>query len=282
VLHSRSVPINKILQILVYVLVWASASELLPAVSSGISLSEEGYVYVLGNTSGDKEDPWKKLQQLTREPAAADQSIRHQDSPDPWARLRAIYLPFSQEDETAAEADRIIRQKVSDGLLAAVSPYAGLIRRASSRFDVPEEIIAAVIMVESGGNHKAKAPTSTASGLMQTISATFSDARHDLSRRGTPIADTPFDPEASIMAGTWFLDRMYLFARRDNPDAVGPRNQIDSWKKPLEYYYAGPGHGVKSDPVIIIYSGGEQVVVDKPAYSSKVLRWARIMDQEIP
>lgn len=223
-------------------------------------------------------DPWEKLRQtLPQAPEDAAPRSAEEGADDPWVRLRAIYLPFTEQEETAAQDDRGARQKVSRALHAAYAPYAGLIREASARFDVPEEIIAAVILVESGGNPRARANGSTAAGLMQTISATFSDARKALARRGMDLGTSPFDPEASIMAGTWYLDRMYVRARADKPGAIGPKSRIDSWKYPLEYYYAGPGHGVKTNPVIIIYSGGKKVVVDKPAYSAKVLHWAGIM-----
>ena len=50
-----------------------------------------------------------------------------------------------------------------------------------------------------------------------------------------------------------------------------------AWRYPAQYYYAGPGNGRKAADKVIIYSNGRRVVVDKPAYSEKVMRWASIM-----
>lgn len=223
-------------------------------------------------------DPWDKLRrQIENQPEPPLPPAV--ETEDPWAKLRAIYLPFTEEEEFEAAIDPVVRQKVSKGLHAALDPYADLIRKASDLFNVPQEIIAAVIMVESGGDPKARAKTSSAAGLMQTISGTFTDARTSLKNREIHISESPYDPESSIFAGTWYLDRMYDRARRDKPGEVGPRDSIAAWKYPLEYYYAGPGYGARRDPVVIIYSGGKKVVVDKPAYSSKALKWAGIMSR---
>jgi len=232
-------------------------------------------------TSSASADPWDKLQDwFEKEPDPPPKPATEKETEDPWAKLRAIYLPFTEEEESAAIIDPVIRQKVSIGLHAAVAPYAELIKEAADMFNVPQEIIAAVIMVESGGDPKARAKTSSAAGLMQTISGTFSDARKSLKSREIHISDNPFDPESSILAGIWYLDRMYERAITDKPGKVGHRDQIASWKYPLEYYYAGPGYGARHEPVVIIYSGGKKVMVDKPAYSAKALKWAKIMRPE--
>ena len=134
-------------------------------------------------------------------------------------------------------------------------------------------------MAESGGNPRAQASTSTAKGLMQTIAGTFRDARKDLIAQGILIEDDPFDPHASIIAGAWYLDRMYAQAAVDRNQPDLNRRDIVSWRYPVEYYYAGPGHGRKKKKRVVVYAGGKQVVIDKPAYSRKVLQWAEIMDR---
>jgi hypothetical protein len=95
------------------------------------------------------------------------------------------------------------------------------------------------------------------------------------------VKDNPFDPRASIMAGTWYLDSMYAQAQADQKEGINGRQDLDSWKYPLEYYYAGPGNGKKESDRVIVYSGGRRVVIDKPAYSRKVLKWAKIMKQNV-
>ncbi len=57
------------------------------------------------------------------------------------------------------------------------------------------------------------------------------------------------------------------------------RKNIAAWRIPLEYYFAGPGYGKKEQALVIIYAGGRRVVVDKPAYSGKVLDWAALMER---
>jgi hypothetical protein len=96
---------------------------------------------------------------------------------------------------------------------------------------------------------------------------------------GIAIKDNPFDPRASIMAGAWYLNEMYKRALADKKPGVGDRNKRNSWKHPLQYYYAGPSGGRKNGDSVIIYAGGKKVVVDKKAYSQKVLRWAKIMEK---
>ena len=225
-----------------------------------------------------EDDHWQKLRETMDSVSEEKIDISSEEAKeDPWAKLRAIYLPFSQEDETAAATDKTASKKVALGIHEKLMPFESIIKKASEEFNVPIEIISGVIMVESGGNPNAKAKTSSASGLMQTISATFNDARSALQKQGIPITESPFDPQSSIMAGTWYLSHMFQLAKTDWPKDLINRGDIDSWKYPLQYYYAGPGHGAKRAQVVIIYSNGKKIMVDKPAYSNKVLKWAKIL-----
>jgi len=226
--------------------------------------------------TGAEAGAWEALQDRFKSTPPAITEKRT-PGPDPWARLRAIYLPFSEAVETAALTDPAAARKVSGHLHEAVRPYARIIREASGRFQVPQEIIGAVIMAESGGDPLVRAATSTAKGLMQTIDGTFRDARAALMKQGIIIEDNPFDPWASIMAGTWYLDQMYDQAVEDGRQAIPTRGDIASWRYPLEYYYAGPGNGRKAEKRVIMYAGGRRIIIDKPAYSRKVLKWAALM-----
>ena len=220
---------------------------------------------------------WEALQNRYAPESLSKAAEKQTPEHDPWDRLRAIYLPFSEAIETAALTDHKAARKVSGHLHKALRPYAHIIYNASRRFRIPSEIIGAVIMAESGGNSRAQASTSTAKGLMQTIAGTFRDAREDLMAQGILIEDDPFDPQASIIAGAWYLDRMYRQAAMDRKRPDLNRQDIASWRYPVEYYYAGPGHGRKKKKRVIIYAGGKRMVIDKPAYSRKVLQWAEIM-----
>lgn len=221
-------------------------------------------------------DPWEDLQGHLYEsnPLVANNIDSKED---PWSRLQTLFLPFTVKEETAALADPSTGRKISNYLHTRLKPYLKWIYEAGHRFNIPPEIIGAVIMVESGGNSKANSKTSSAKGLMQTISATFKEAGNHLKSQGIRVKNSPYDPNASIMAGSWYLDRMFHRAASDKKGNNRNRNQLKSWKYPIEYYYAGPQNGKKKENTVIIYAGGRRVVIDKPAYSKKVLKWAEIM-----
>lgn len=229
----------------------------------------------------EASDPWAALQQQvhstttqTKDQAlAAPQQVAEAD---PWQQLQAIFLTFSEQQEHDALSNNETRKQVRGELHKALKPYQSIIDAASLRFNIPREIIAAVIMVESGGNRYAAAPSSSAKGLMQTIDATFKQAVNGLKRQGVVIENDPFVPRSSIMAGCWYLNEMFKQTVRDGKQ-LGQRYNFYAWKNATEYYYAGPGHGRKRSDVVIIYSGGKKVVIDKPLYSKKVLRWAEIL-----
>lgn len=228
-------------------------------------------------------DPWAALQQQVQLAEVENKSDppteEHADNVDPWQQLQAIFLTFSAQQEQDALRDNEARKHVHSELHKALKPYQVLIDAASHRFNIPREIIAAVIMVESGGHRTAAAPSSSAKGLMQTIDSTFKQARIGLKKLGITIENDPFTPHSSIMAGCWYLDKMFQQTVRDGWQ-VGQRHTLYAWKNATEYYYAGPGHGRKKSDVVIIYSAGKRVVIDKPLYSKKVLQWAEIMRSE--
>jgi len=133
-------------------------------------------------------------------------------------------------------------------------------------------------MAESGADPYAKAKTTSAKGLMQTIASTFEMARNGLADQGIRISDDPFDPESSIIAGAWYLDRMYTKAVKDKKNQIPDKNDITSWRYPLEYYYAGPLNGAKPENRIYVFSNGTKRIIDKRAYSKKIQKWAKILD----
>lgn len=232
------------------------------------------------------DDAWMQLQSYygtsshdvvvyDNEPAPARKSTRP-DVVDTWAVLQDYYVPFTEQEEFSAHTDPHVGRNVSRKLHKALRPYRSLISDASQQFNVPAEVIGAVIMVESSGNPRAKARTSSAKGLMQTIRSTFADARQGLKRHGVQIVNNPYDPHASIMAGSWYLDRMFRQMEKDAGRRFD-RRDMSAWRKVAEYYYAGPNHGRKRAGVVIMYAGGRRLVVDKAGYAQKVMRWARLM-----
>ncbi len=221
------------------------------------------------------EDPWSQLrkQYEKKEPVVAKKKERK----DPWMLLRAVYLPFSISEENKAEIEPKAANSFAEKFNSRLLPYDIVIKKASTTFDIPCEIIKAVIMAESGGDNYAKAKASSAKGLMQTIDSTFALARKNLVKKGIKITSDPFDPESSIMAGSWYLDRMYEKCIRDGKIILNNRKDISSWRYPLEYYYAGPAHGAKEQNKIYVFSNGERRMIDKRAYSKKIQKWAEIL-----
>ncbi len=225
------------------------------------------------------QDPWACLQKSfpkssikSRPPTILHNTQIKVYHSDPWQRLREIVIPFSLADDE--KLNHGTGTEVAEKVHRKLKPWHKYIQRAARLFQVPVAIIEAVIMVESGGNPQAKAKTSSASGLMQTIKATFAEGRRSLAAKGIVCVDDPFDPQASILVGTWYLKRMFDQAQADGKPGVDNRAAISSWHYPLQYYYSGPGHGRKKAPIILIYSGGERILIDKPAYSRKVMVWA--------
>jgi len=156
-----------------------------------------------------------------------------------------------------------------------IKPFQAYIRSTSLYFDVPAEIIGAVILQESSGNPRAKAKSSSAKGLMQTIDATFEFARKNLLKNGI-IIKNPYSPLDSIRAGTWYLSYVFELAKQDWP-SYHNRSLIHNWEKALEYYYAGPVWGKNPKPIFHAYINGKVIVIKKALYSKKVLEYASLL-----
>jgi hypothetical protein len=87
-------------------------------------------------------------------------------------------------------------------------PWGPYIREASTRFDMPESWIRALMRQESGGrlyqNGRLITSSAGAMGLMQVMPGTYAElrARHNL-------GPDPFDPHENIMAGVAYMREMY-------------------------------------------------------------------------
>jgi soluble lytic murein transglycosylase-like protein len=245
------------------------------------------FVLLLIATPTHANDSWSQLQKYYRSPkepvavvqklpqhSAVTSTLAAQD--DPWSILQTYYVPFTQEDENRASTNPTARRKVAGFLHDKLATYQTIINDAAQRFNIPPTVLGAVIMVESAGNPNARAESSSAKGLMQTIKSTFAGARAGLKAKGIDIPNDPYNPKASILAGSWYLDRMFHQMERDSGRRFD-RNDLVAWRKVAEYYYAGPTHGRKRAGVVIMYAGGKRVVVDKAGYSQKVMKWARVL-----
>lgn len=106
-------------------------------------------------------------------------------------------------EERMKPADEVTLNKTIDRmarlteLKQPTTSFDGPIEKAAQEFDLPRDLISAVILAESGGNPKAVSPAG-ARGLMQLMPATG---------REMGMSD-PFDPEANIRAGSKYLKQM--------------------------------------------------------------------------
>jgi len=108
--------------------------------------------------------------------------------------------------------------------VAGIGPYLATIRAASAHFGIPQGLLEKQIMVESGGDPRARSPVG-ALGLMQLMPGTA---------RGLGVGN-PMNPVENIMGGAKYL--------RDQYDRFG------SWPKALAAYNAGPGAVVQAGGV---------------------------------
>jgi soluble lytic murein transglycosylase-like protein len=229
--------------------------------------------FLCENVRAAQKDPWQGLETVFPE-----EKVGQKDSGyDPWTELRKIFMPFTRQEEEEAVYDPRKAVTFSYKLAKPIFPYMKLIEECSGNFGVPKEVIGAVILVESGGNPAAKAKTSSARGLMQTIRGTFRSARRALSEQGIYINNDPFNPRSSIYAGSWYLRYVFDKMISDNPGLMLSRLDVENWKRPVKYYYAGPGDGAKKDDIIIKYIDGKKLIIDKQAYCDKVMRYARLL-----
>lgn len=233
--------------------------------------------------AGPIAEAFETLKKYKRPPAPpeAEQTLR-----DIWGPLIARYpseairsLPHTL---TAVESipavyrreHRVFRHGADDWM-RRLEPYDAPIREASWRFDVPPEVIRAVILQESGGNEAAQAKDTSAKGLMQTIDATFTLARDALATDDLQIRN-PLTGRDSIFAGTWYLAYCFDLAARDYPE--GDRKNPQSWRRALEYYYAGPGWGRDPRPIIHVYRNGKRTRIHKARYSDGVLGYVAALN----
>jgi soluble lytic murein transglycosylase-like protein len=111
---------------------------------------------------------------------------------------------------------RLTKLAALAGLLACAAPgraspvdrWASEIREAARRFKIPEEWIARVMRVESGGlamlEGKPITSASGAMGLMQVMPGTWSEMR-----RTFGLGDDPYQPRDNVLAGAAYLRAMY-------------------------------------------------------------------------
>ena len=185
----------------------------------------------------------------------------------PFEKLKQNASPYLRKHELQLSKSSYSRRRLQK--------FKEIIHKASVYFTVPEKIIGAVILQESSGNPRAKAKTSSAKGLMQTIDATFYLAKSNVRKYGLYIND-PYQPKDSIIAGTWYLSYVFELAKQDFP-TYNDRSKLKMWEKALEYYYAGPKWGKHPKPIFHVYINGKKLVIKKALYSQKALEYAYML-----
>lgn len=80
--------------------------------------------------------------------------------------------------------------------------YSVYVEKYAERFDIDENLIYAIIKIESNFNPNAESDAG-AKGLMQLMDATSSECEKKLN-----VTADPFDPEDNIMLGTYYLSTL--------------------------------------------------------------------------
>lgn len=123
-----------------------------------------------------------------------------------------------------------IATKIESAIYPKPDEYIEYVERYSERFGVPEELVWAVIKVESNFDHSAES-NAGAVGLMQLTEATFNEISNIRLKEGLGL-EMRYDPDTNIRYGTYYLS--YLFARYENWDTTlaaynGGLGNVDKW-----------------------------------------------------
>ncbi|MCB9176070.1 MAG: lytic transglycosylase domain-containing protein [Caldilineae bacterium] len=155
------------------------------------------------------------------------------DGPLAAAELELASLPAEASQSLAASS--LPEQDLGIAWLpATVSRWSGLLDEAATRHAVDPQLLAIVMLVESGGDPGAGSPAG-ALGLMQVMPSTAAGiaAARGLDWSG---ADALYDPETAIDFGAWYLaQQLASFGSAADPD----------WQRSVELaataYNGGPG-----------------------------------------
>ena len=120
--------------------------------------------------------------------------------------------------------------KIEHAIYPKPQQYAESVQKYSERFNVPEELIWAVIKTESGFDSSAVS-SKGAVGLMQLTEDTFNEISNQRLKEGL-APGMRYDPDTNIRYGTYYLS--YLYARYNNWDAAiaaynGGLGNVDQW-----------------------------------------------------
>ncbi|MEM9335362.1 MAG: peptidoglycan DD-metalloendopeptidase family protein [Pseudomonadota bacterium] len=143
----------------------------------------------------------------------------------------AYSLGFSEDADAEGHTREAGRYALSiDWLPPAVSRYSDVIESAAQRHDVPANVLALMLLVESNGDAQAES-SSGARGLMQVMPKTGLAIAKERGIRDFDIGEL-FEPETNIDFGAWYLAQM-MARFSDHQD----RNE----ELAISAYNAGPG-----------------------------------------
>jgi soluble lytic murein transglycosylase-like protein len=160
----------------------------------------------------------------------------------------APVVPAAAASGPAARPAVPPRLRIGHAVAERVNTYAPIIREASEKHGVDENLLKAVIATESAGDPAARSPKQ-AKGLMQLIDSTASDMG----------VRNVWNPRENIFGGARYLESLLSrFA--------------GNVEKALASYNAGPGAVEKH--------GGIPPFRETQAYVGRVLRYLRVFEQQ--
>lgn len=136
------------------------------------------------------------------------------------------YVPIRETQTIQVLTNETLESKVSQ---SHNTPYADLIRQASSKYHIPFNILDSLICQESSYNTNAIS-NKGAEGLMQLMPKTARDLG----------VEDPSNPEQAIDAGAHYLAKMFRTFGKS------PKPLTEQWKFALASYNAGPKNVIKA------------------------------------
>ncbi len=152
---------------------------------------------------------------------------KYSDSGSGWGKIILIVLAVSIVFGFVFD---FALSRIEFAIYPKPNEYAESVERYSERFEVPEELIWAVIKIESGFDSSAVSDKG-AVGLMQLTESTFNEISNQRLKEGLDPG-MRYDPDTNIRYGTYYLS--YLYARYNNWDAAiaaynGGLGNVDEW-----------------------------------------------------